>query len=175
MSNNCSSKFRKLNANEIECRAARVTEKGVQILLYKTARADQQILDETVGPMNWEKTYSVMGERLYCTISIWDGEKQAWVSKTDVGTESNTCAEKGAASDAQKRAATAWGIGRELYTAPMIWIPAEKTSIVERNGKYYMNDALKVADIRYGNSGEINYLHIANRKGASVYAYGSHS
>lgn len=115
-------KFRDLKADEVECRVATVKDSGVSLLLYKDARVDQNILDETVGPMNWQRSHQLMGDRLYCTVSIYDENKGAWVSKQDVGTESYTEKEKGQASDSFKRACFNWGIGRELYTAPFIWI-----------------------------------------------------
>ena len=105
--------FRTLQAGEIDCRIATVTEKGVSLLLYKDARVDQNILDETVGPMNWQRAHS--RDNANCTVSIWDGEKQQWISKEDTGTESYTEKEKGLASDSFKRACFNWGIGRELY------------------------------------------------------------
>lgn len=116
--------FRNVRADEIECRVGSVskTGEGFSLLLYKDARTDQNILDETVGAMNWQKHYELIDGQLFCTIEIWDSEKKQWVGKQDVGIESNTEAEKGRASDAQKRSGFAWGIGRELYTAPFIWI-----------------------------------------------------
>lgn len=114
-------KFRDLRADEIECRIGTAKDgKGVSLLLYKDARVDMAILDETVGAMNWQKHYS--RDNANCIISIWDDDKKQWIEKEDTGTESKTEAEKGLASDAQKRSAFAWGIGRELYTAPWIWI-----------------------------------------------------
>ena len=120
-------KFRSLRADEIECRIGTVKKAeegkkgGVQLLLYKDARCDMKLLDETVGPMNWKKAYTRDNQN--CTVSIWDPDKEQWISKEDVGTESNTEAEKGLASDSFKRACVNWGIGRELYTTPFIWIP----------------------------------------------------
>ena len=114
-------KFRNLRADEIEVRIGTVKEgKGVSLLLYKDARCDMAVLDETVGAMNWQKHYS--RENKNCTVEIWDEDKKAWIGKEDTGTESNTEAEKGLASDSFKRACVNWGIGRELYTAPFIWI-----------------------------------------------------
>lgn len=101
-------KFRKLNANEIECRVSQVKPNGVILLLYKDARVDMNILDETVGPMNWQKEYS--RDNANCTVSIWDDKKKQWIRKEDTGTESRTEAEKGLASDAFKRACFNWGI-----------------------------------------------------------------
>lgn len=115
--------FRPLRADEVEVRIGTVKiGKGVSLLLYKDARCDMNILDETMGATGWKKRYDVIDGQLFCTIEIWDEEKNQWVGKQDVGTDSNTEPEKGRASDAQKRAAFAWGIGRELYSSPFIWI-----------------------------------------------------
>ena len=113
--------FRPLRADEVEVRIGTAKEgKGVSLLLYKDARCDMNVLDETVGPLNWQKTYS--RENANCTVGIWDDYKHQWIWKEDTGTESNTEAAKGLASDSFKRACFNWGIGRELYTAPFIWI-----------------------------------------------------
>ena len=113
-----------LKAEDIECRIQQITNKGAVLLLYKTARVDMRILDEVYGEMNWQRHHEVINGNLFCTISVWDSEKSQWISKQDVGTESNAEAEKGQASDAFKRAGFAWGIGRELYDAPFIFIHA---------------------------------------------------
>ena len=152
--------FRKLKASEIDARVATVTEKGCSILLYKDARTDQNILDETVGCLNWQRSHQLIGDRLYCTVSIWDAEKNQWVSKQDVGTESYTEKEKGQASDSFKRACFNIGIGRELYTAPFIWI--KNCDIKEKNGKYTTYDRFKVDSIGYDEEGNINKLVIRN-------------
>lgn len=154
-------KFRKLKADEIECRVGNVKKDksgnvtGYSLLLYKDARVDQKLLDETVGPLNWQKHYS--RENANCTVSIWDDEKMQWIEKEDTGTESNTEEEKGLASDSFKRACFCWGIGRELYTAPFIWIPGDDTS-----AKY------KVIDIGYDEAGNIRILTIINAKTKEV-------
>ena len=116
--------MRALKADEIEVRVGQVYEKGVSMLLYKTARTDMAILDELFGANNWQKDYKEVKGNLYCGIGIWDAEKAQWVWKWDCGTESNTEKEKGEASDAFKRSGfnVAGGIGRELYTAPFIWL-----------------------------------------------------
>nr|DAS54515.1 MAG TPA: Rad52/22 family double-strand break repair protein [Caudoviricetes sp.] len=128
-----------LTANDVECRIKKITNEGAVLLLYKTARVDMRILDEVYGSMNWQRHHEVINDNLFCTISIWDSEKSQWVSKQDVGTESNAEAEKGQASDAFKRAGFAWGIGRELYDAPFIWI----------SGKVSKYDRFHVTDIQY--------------------------
>ena len=93
--------FRTLRADEIDCRIAQIKENGLCLLLYKDARCDQNILDETVGPMNWQRQHT--RDNRNCIVSIWDSEKQQWISKEDTGTESNTEKEKGLASDSLDR------------------------------------------------------------------------
>lgn len=159
--------FRLLTAREIECRIQQVKASGVSLLLYKDARCDQNILDETVGPMNWQRRHD--RDNANCIVSIYDEKKKEWISKEDTGTESNTEPSKGLASDSFKRACVNWGIGRELYTAPFIWIGAEKCSIT--NGKCY--DRFDVKDISYNENREINGLVIINAKtGQEVYRMG---
>ena len=134
-------KFRDLRADEIECRVQSVKEgKGLVLLLYKDARVDMNILDEAVGSSNWQNRFYENKGILFCSLGIntnyeIPGSEDRWVWKDDAGVESNTEAEKGNASDARKRAGFAWGIGRELYTAPFTFIPAEKCNIT--NGKCY--------------------------------------
>ncbi|MBQ5655959.1 MAG: hypothetical protein IIV14_00810 [Bacteroidaceae bacterium] len=138
--------FRDLRADEIECRVAQAKESGVSLLLYKDARCDQNILDETVGAMNWMRHHC--RDNANCIVSIWDKEKQMWIDKEDTGTESNTEKEKGLASDSFKRACFNWGIGRELYTAPFIWIKAESlTALRSDNGRYKCFDTFEVEKI----------------------------
>ena len=140
--------FRDLVADEIECRVQQATEKGVSLLLYKNARCDQAILDETVGAMNWQRHHT--RDNANCIISIWDAEKGQWVEKEDTGTESNTEKEKGLASDSFKRAGTNWGIGRELYTSPFIWVRASDCASLcsdEYTKKWQCKDRFEVQKI----------------------------
>lgn len=134
--------FRTLNANEIDCRVSQIASNYCTLLLYKDARVDMNILDETVGPMNWQKSY--LRENANCIVSIYDDAKKQWVSKEDTGTESFAEAEKGLASDSFKRACFNWGIGRELYTAPSIIIFPKKEIKYKYNGKevdeFYQNE-----------------------------------
>lgn len=165
------SQVRLLKADEIECRVSMVRENGLTLLLYKDARVDQKILDETFGPCGWQRSHQVLDGNLYCTVSVWDGEKGQWISKQDVGTVSYTEKEKGQASDSFKRACFNWGIGRELYTAPsFLWIPAEKAGIIQKDGKYASREKFKVLHIAYNSRREISELVIANGKGQIVYA-----
>lgn len=125
--------FRDLRSDEIEIRVQSVKQNGLVLLLYKDARCDQNILDETVGALNWQRHHT--RDNANCIVSIWDKEKNQWIEKEDTGTESNTEAEKGLASDSFKRACFNFGIGRELYTSPFIFIKAQDCNI--QNGKCY--------------------------------------
>lgn len=157
-------KFRKLNADEIECRIGQIKPNGLTLLLYKNARCDMNILDETVGPENWFRDHKELKCRMYCGVGIYNKELNQVIWKWDCGSESNTEAEKGEASDSFKRACVNWGIGRELYTAPFIWIRKEdcaKFSIVGDKARCY--DEFEVEKITYKENGDIDGLSIMNK------------
>ena len=158
--------FRKLKADEIDCRIGQIKQNGLTLLLYKDARCDMNVLDESVGPMNWKRTHT--RDNKNCVVSIWDEDKKEWVSKEDTGTESNTEAEKGLASDSFKRACVNWGIGRELYTAPFIWVKAEDCKITSFNGKYKCYDKFEVAKLTYKENGDIDALAIRNANSGKI-------
>ena len=163
--------FRSLRADEIDVRVSQVKENGCALLLYKDARCDQNILDETVGAMNWQRHHS--RDNANCTVSIWDADKAQWIEKEDTGTESNTEKEKGLASDSFKRACFNWGIGRELYTAPFIWVSADSCNIKQYNGKFSTYDRFKVAEIDIQQK-KIMGLRVANAQtGAIVFTFGT--
>ena len=162
--------FRLLRADEIECRVSRCSEKGAALLLYKTARTDADLLDETVGQYEWQNEFKVVDGTLYGGIGIFDQKSGEWVWKWDAGSESNMEAEKGRASDAFKRAGFKWGIGRELYTAPFIFVPAGKCTIKEANGRFQCFDPFEVMAIEYDNE-RICYLVIGIR-GSVVFEWG---
>lgn len=162
--------IRLLDAGEIECRVGKISEKGLSLLLYKDARADMKILDETYGTSGWQRSHEMVGGSLYCKVSIWDEEKGQWISKMDVGTESYAEKEKGQASDSFKRACVSLGIGRELYTAPFIWVPAQKTEIRMKGDRHYTYDKFSVREIAYNGKREISALTITNQNGDVVYA-----
>lgn len=137
--------FRNLAPYEIQVRPTDTKTKGsCTLLLYKDARADMDILDETVGVENWQREFYEVKGNVYCRIGIKCGNE--WIWKSDCGVESNIDAAKGEASDASKRAATAWGLGRELYSCPRI-------KLTNLPDKYYYNDHLSVSfyvkDIKY--------------------------
>lgn len=145
-------KFRDLTADEIEVRVQSIKQKfgkptGVVLLLYKNARCDMNILDETVGVENWQREHYECKGNLFCKVGICckmkidqsgnDGDyiSPSWVWKSDCGTESNTDAQKGEASDSFKRACFNWGIGRELYTSPFIWVTPDNCNIYDTGRK----------------------------------------
>ena len=157
--------FRTLRADEIDCRISTVKSTGLSLLLYKDARCDMNILDETIGPLNWKRSHS--RDNANCTVSIWDKEKACWVSKEDTGTESFTEKEKGLASDSFKRACFNWGVGRELYTAPFIWVSSDNCNIKQKDntGKSFTcYDRFYVSNIGYDGNRCINTLQIKHSK-----------
>lgn len=146
--------FRKLTANDVEARVQSCDENGFILLLYKNARCDMNILDETVGAENWQREHYEVKGNLFCRVAINSDYKYSdlpprWVWKADCGTESNTEKEKGESSDSFKRACFNWGIGRELYTAPKTKIKGH-TYQTKRNGKdvwqpeYYAFDVVEM-------------------------------
>lgn len=167
-------KIRPLTKDEIECRVSQcgVSQYGAWciLMLYKDARVDMRILDEVYGKNNWQREHTMIGDRLYCTISIWDAEKKQWIKKQDVGTESNAEPEKGQASDAFKRAGFNVGIGRELYTAPLIRINLKNGEFKvdkDKNGKDRVSTYMKfnVKDITHNEDGSIKSVVITDEKG----------
>lgn len=153
--------FRKLKADEIECRIGQIKATGLTLLLYKDARCDMNVLDETVGPLNWKREHT--RENRNCIVSIYDEDKKEWIGKEDTGTESNTEADKGLASDSFKRACVNWGIGRELYTAPFIWVKKEDCNISATSGdRFRCFDKFKVVKLTYKKNGDIDGLCIRN-------------
>ena len=167
--------IRLLRHDEIECRIGTISEKGLSLLLYTDARAAMKMLDETFGCLNWKRSHQMIGNSLYCTVSVWDNDKQQWVTKSDVGTESYTEKEKGLASDSFKRACVSWGIGRELYTAPYIWISANKVNIQRKGDKLLTYDKFRMSNISYNDNREIVGLTIVNQNGEVVYSLGQHT
>ena len=168
--------IRLLKSNEIECRIATINEKGLSLLLYKDARVDQRILDETFGPFGWKRSHQCIDGNLYCTVEIFDQKSGEWISKQDVGSTGYTEKEKSQASDSFKRACFNWGIGRELYSAPFIWVPANKASIQIKEGqnrekRYYCSDHFSVYSIQYNDVKEIQTLVIINDKGQTVFVF----
>lgn len=153
--------IRPLMANEIEVRVGTLKKdgSGASYLLYKDSRCDMKILDEVFGAFNWQREHKELKGVIYCGVSI-KSEQGEWVTKWDAGAESNVEKEKGEASDSFKRACTNWGIGRELYTSPFIWVKFADQD--ERNARG--NIGLKVSSINVVD-GKIVALEIVDNKG----------
>lgn len=166
-------KFRTLKAEEIEVRVDTINEKYLTLLLYKTARTDAKILDETVGAMNWENEYKEVKGNMYCGITIHDRTNNTKVTKWNCGTESFAEAQKGEASDSMKRAGFTWGIGVELYTAPYIYIPSSKVKIEKNNkGKLTTYDKFKIEKIKINeDTKEIKGISILNKNDERVFVW----
>lgn len=170
--------FRLLTAGELECRVGQVGQKRdgsvwASFLIYKDARVDQRVLDETIGPMCWQNSFEFINGNLYCTISILDKETGTWISKQNVGTESNTEKEKGQASDAFKRAAFNWGIGRELYQLPKIYVSLRPNEVVKRGDRLSTNLKLIISKLEYNKKGELKKLILVDKNDEVRYAFPS--
>lgn len=157
-------RFRLLTSDDIEVKVKQVKANGAALLLYKTSRTDMDLLDETVGPENWACDYKEIKGNLYCGITVTvDGRP---VTKWDCGIESRSDGEgnekKGEASDAFKRAGFKWGIGRELYTGPFIWVPSSKVDISANGGRSKTFDHFSVEKIHYDDQRRIDALAIWN-------------
>lgn len=159
--------MRNLRKDEIEVRVASTQNNVAQLLLYKTARTDATILDETFGQFNWQCSYSEIKGNLFCTISVRDPNTNEWISRTDCGVESNIEKEKGEASDAFKRAGFKFGVGVELYSTPRIKVPIEESDMY--NGRFCQTFSLK--DIQISPDHKIISLSIQDRRGNVRYTY----
>lgn len=160
-------KKRLLTPDEIECRVQQTDDKTyATFLLYKTARTDAAILTELYGNA-WMNTYQTIDGKLYCTISVFDSSINQWISRMDVGTESNVEVEKGLASDAFKRAGFKWGIGDELYSAPNIKVQLTEGDCY--NGKCRLK--LRVSEIDYNENNKINKLTLVDNFNRVRYTY----
>lgn len=176
--------FRTLYANEIDVRVQSIskTTKGVKasLLLYKDARVDMNLLDETFGYLGWQREHTFKNGRNYCKVSVKNPDTGEWISKEDVGIESNTEEVKGEASDAFKRVCVNFGIGRELYSSPSITVALTDKEVYEA-GKDRQGNPIyrlcgwvkfKVATVVYDNNRAINNLVIVDQDGNTRYASG---
>lgn len=163
-------KFRNLRADEIDVRINQIASNYCTMLLYKDARCDMNILDETVGALNWKREHT--RDNANCIVSIYDENKEEWVSKEDTGTESFSEAEKGLASDSFKRACVNWGIGRELYSSPsIITFPRKDMGVKDKpeffdkgDGRYTTKTYFWVEIIDYDENDNIKDLIIRDNK-----------
>ena len=156
--------FPLLTKDDIEIRIGQMPKDGKEkgtLLLYQDARCGMKYLDQVVGAENWYKRYYECKGQMMCAVGIYIEDRKEWVEKSDTGSTGNFEEEKTLASDSFKRACVCWGLARELYTAPDIWVKIES--------KY---DKFKVVRIEYNAQREISVLEIANKDGVVVYTYG---
>ena len=132
-----------LTKDQIEVRIADVDMNGFTLVVYKTRNADKNILDNIVGPSNWQKGHN--GNPHNCYVEIWDPVKQMWIHKDNFG-ESLDRSTKGSATDAMKRAGEDWGIGRELYTCPRIFIKSPTVEVSYGTGYELPDDVRATYD-----------------------------
>lgn len=130
--------------------------KYATILAYKDARVDMNRLDAVCGALNWKREHTKNNAN--CIVSIFNEDTKEWISKEDTGSESNTEAAKGLASDSFKRACFNWGIGRELYDYPIISIKLNDNEITEYNGKFRPSFELKLREWIWGAEFKDNVL-----------------
>jgi len=150
---------RQVEAKDIDFRVQSINKGGyATVLAYKDARYDMNVLDDVVGPENWQKDYKIIDGNLYCGIGVYT--EKGWVWKWDVGTESNTEKEKGQASDAQKRAGFAWGIGRELYDFPVIAVKLNAGEFEDRSGKMVATYKLNIRKWNWEVFHEATGIHV---------------
>ena len=152
--------FRTLKAEEIEVRVQSVKNGKANMLLYVDSRAVTKLLDETVGPMNWQTEFYEVNGQTIGKLGIWDSEKQQWIWKSDTGTESNIEAVKGLISDVYKRMISRWGVV-ELYSSPKI--------VLDDDG--YGNTGYRVSEILYDVERNITHLVLVNRFGKEVFRW----
>lgn len=168
--------FRLLKASEVECRIARADKKKGRVyasyLIYKDARVDQRIMDETFGAFGWQATYETIDGKMFCKVSVWDSEKQCWISKMNVGSESNTEADKGLVSDCLKRACFTWGLGVELYSSPQIYVDLQDGEYDDKDGRIFPKLRLSVREIGYDENRKVNRLVLVDTKGNVRFSYG---
>ena len=166
--------FPLLTPDQIEVKVNMCSDKGAQLLLYKTVRTDMDMLDRKVGVENWDIDYKEIKGNLYAGIGI--KTENGWIRKWDCGTESRSDGygneKKGEASDAAKRSGTRWGIGRELYTAPFIFARV-KTKYDKGTWKLENKyQRFEVVEIGYSDDRKITSLRIVDDDGNNVFTYG---
>ena len=143
-----------LTRDQIDFKISMVTKTNdavwASILAYKDARTDMEVLDKAVGPLNWQVTYQRDSKGvLQCSIGIFKEDILGWVWKTSNGVESDYESEKGEYSDAFKRAGFMWGIGRQLYDFPQIWVQLNDHDYYEKDGKVKASNKLRPNEWRW--------------------------
>lgn len=168
--------FRTLRADEIEVRIGQNNKDktAFSLLLYKTARTDAEVLDETVGAWNWQKKFYQVKNTMFCSIGIKDTDTGEFIWKDDCGDDDfQTEQIKGEASDSFKRAGFAWGIGRELYFGPKItiWVNSgnkETDRYSVKEVEFDKNKTMTKLTIVNDYSGEVAYSYVQGQKVAQT-------
>lgn len=157
-------KFPLLTREDIELRIGQMSKDGTKasLLLYQDARCGMKYLDQVVGAGKWQKKYYEVRGLVICSLGIYDDDTQQWVWKDDTGTAGSIEEEKSIISDSFKRCCVCWGLARELYTSPTIWVKVES--------KY---DKFYVKSISYNEQREIKSIEIVNEKHELVYSWGN--
>lgn len=167
---------RPLGIDEVDFRVQSVNKGGyATILVYKDARADMIRLDEAVGPLGWKREHT--NGNANCTVSLYNKETGEWVSKEDTGSESNTEAAKGLASDSFKRACFNWGIGRELYDYPLISVKLLDNELDKSGAKPRPNWNFKLKEWTWFSQfkdGVLVYLAAKDQNGKKRFAWGTY-
>jgi hypothetical protein len=164
-------KFRTLYAEEIECKAT-VMGSQIEIALHCRAETCTQLLNEIVGPMDWEKEYT--NNNRNCIVRIWDKEKQRMISKEDCGGgQTEVEGLKGQASNGFKRVcALGWGLGIELYSQPEIRIPlTDDNSTMDKHGQPVVSERYRVSEITYSDKRKITSVTVVDSKGNVVWPF----
>ena len=156
-------KFPLLTKDDIELRIGQMNQDKTKasLLLYQDARCGLKYLDQVVGVGNWQKRYYEVRGLVICSLGIYDEETKQFIWKDDTGSSGTIEEEKSIVSDSFKRCCVCWGLGRELYSAPNIWV-----NVSSKYDKFY------VKEIGYDENREINRLVITDNKGNEVYSYG---
>jgi hypothetical protein len=173
---------RPLEISDVDFRVQSINNGGyATILAYKDARVDMNRLDEVVGPLGWQRDYKLIDGKLFCGVGVYNSDTSEWVWKWDVGTESNTEKEKGQASDAFKRACFNLGIGRELYSYPIISIKLNANEWEKKKGydgkeRPTATFDLKIKDWRWYSEftdGQITFLAAKDQNGTLRFKWGT--
>lgn len=168
---------RPLEISDVDFRVQSINNGGyATILAYKDARVDMNRLDEVLGPLGWQRDYKLIDGKLFCGVGVFNNHTNSWIWKWDVGTESNTEAEKGQASDAFKRACFNLGIGRELYSYPVISVKL-KADEWEKEPRPRQTYNLKIKEWRwyseFDDNGRISFLAAKDQNGEVRFKWGT--
>ena len=167
---------RPLDISDIDFRVQSINNGGyATILAYKDARVDMARLDAAVGPLGWQRKHEFINGKLFCHVGLYSYDANAWVWKSDVGTESMTEATKGESSDSFKRACFNWGIGRELYDYPLISVKLNDNEWSKDGGRPKQTYNLKIRDWTWYSEftdGRVSFLAAKDENGKLRFKWG---